>query len=587
MEEQRYQQEESSDSRYLAKLEFRPELKKTWLNFFVSNVRVVALLIVLLAAWGGYSYAKLPKESNPEVKIPIAVVSTMYPGAGPSDIEELVTKKIETAVAGLKGIHKITSNSSNSISSITVEFDANEDLDDAIRRLRDKVNTVKKDLPQDAKDPIVTEISLDDQPILIIALTGPQDGFALRSYADTIKDELEKIPGVREVRISGGDEREFEVAYDPQKLQSYGITLDAANGAIAATNRAIPGGNFDGSKFVYPVRTDARFYNDIELANIPVGHADNGTIVSLKDVAAVRERAIKKTVYSRFSIKGSTPQSSVNISVVKRTGGSVVDITARAKTETDRLIKTFPAGVAYDITHDMGKQINKDFEQLTHDFLLTLVLVMGILLLIVGLKEAFVAGLAIPLVFFATFGVMLATGLTLNFLSVFSLLLALGLLVDDAIVVVSATKQYLKTGKFTPEEAVLLVLNDFKVVLTTTTLTTVWAFAPLLFSTGIMGQYLKSIPITVSVTLIASLFVALMINHPLAAVLERIRMTKRFFFLIEGGLLLLLGICIYAGGIGGYIVAATIAFVLGWMAVWYGRGGNIRLIANKALADRE
>ncbi len=587
MEEQHYQQEESSDSRYLAKLEFRSELKKTWLNFFVSNVRVVALLIVLLTAWGGYSYAKLPKESNPEVKIPIAVVSTMYPGAGPSDIEELVTKKIETAVAGLKGIHKVTSNSSNSISSITVEFDANEDLDDAIRRLRDKVNTVKKDLPQDAKEPIVTEISLDDQPIWTIALTGPQDGFALRGYADTIKDELEKIPGVREVRISGGDEREFEVAYDPQKLQSYGITLDAANGAIAATNRAIPGGNFDGSKFVYPVRTDARFYNDIELANIPVGHADNGTIVSLKDVATVRERAIKKTAYSRFSIKGSAPQSSVSISVVKRTGGSVVDITARAKTETDRLVKTFPTGVAYDITHDMGKQINKDFEQLTHDFLLTLVLVMGILLLIVGLKEAFVAGLAIPLVFFATFGVMLATGLTLNFLSVFSLLLALGLLVDDAIVVVSATKQYLKTGKFTPEEAVLLVLNDFKVVLTTTTLTTVWAFAPLLFSTGIMGQYLKSIPITVSVTLIASLFVALMINHPLAAVLERIRMTKRFFFLIEGGLLLLLGICIYAGGVGGYVAAAVTAFVLGWMVVWYGKGGDTRLIANKTLADRE
>lgn len=579
--------EESSDSRYLARLTFRPELRKTWLNFFVSNVRVVALLIILLTGWGGYAYSQLPKESNPEVKIPIAVVSTIYPGAGPSDIEELITKKIETAVGGLKGVHKITSNSSNSISSVTVEFDADEDLDDAIRRLRDKVNTVKNTLPNDANEPSVMEISMDDQPIWTIALTGSDDGFALRKYAETISDELEKIPGVREVHISGGDEREFEVAYDPQKLMSYGVTLDGANAAIAATNRAVPGGNFDGSKFVYAIRTESRFYDEVRLANIPVGHADNGSVVLLKDVATVREHAIKKNVYSRFSIKGSDPQPAVSISVVKRTGGSVIDIVDAARAETDRLVAAFPEGVVYDVTSDMGKDIKTDFDQLTHDFLLTLMLVMGILFLIVGLKEAFVAGLAIPLVFFATFGIMLMTGLTLNFLSVFSLLLALGLLVDDAIVVVSATKQYLKTGKFTPEEAVLLVLNDFKVVLTTTTLTTVWAFAPLLFSTGIMGEYLKSIPITVSVTLIASLFIALMVNHPLAAVLERIRMTKKFFFLIEAGLLAAVGICIYLGGIEGYLFAALALFVAGWMVVWYERGGDARLVANKELADRE
>lgn len=587
MEELSHQtQSESSDSRYLARLSFRPELRKTWLNFFVSNVRVVALLIVLLTAWGGYAYSQLPKESNPEVKIPIAVVSTLYPGAGPSDIEELVTKKIETAVGGLKGVHRITSNSSNSISSVTVEFDANEDLDDSIRRLRDKVNTVKTELPQEANDPAVIEISMDDQPVWTIALTGSDDGFALRRYAETISDELEKIPGVREVHISGGDEREFEVAYDPQKLVSYGVTLDAANAAVAATNRAIPAGSFDGSKFVYAIRTESRFYDDVRLANIPVGHS-NGSVVLLKDVATVQEHAIKKSEYARFSIKGSVPQPAVSISVVKRTGGSVIDIVDAARAETDRLIATFPEGVVYDVTNDMGKQIKTDFDQLTHDFLLTLILVMGILFLIVGLKEAFVAGLAIPLVFFATFGVMLATGLTLNFLSVFSLLLALGLLVDDAIVVVSATKQYLKTGKFTPEEAVLLVLNDFKVVLTTTTLTTVWAFAPLLFSTGIMGQYLKSIPITVSVTLLASLFIALMVNHPLAAVLERIRMTKRFFFLIEAGLLAFMGLCIYLGGVEGYVFAVLSLIVVGWMVVWYEKGGDVRLAANKDLAGKE
>ena len=211
----------SSDSKYLAKLEFNPALRKTWLNFFVSNFRVVVLLIILISTWGIYSYQKLPRESNPEVKIPIAVVATVYPGVSPADIEELVTKKLETGISSVKGINKITSTSANSISAITVEFEAKQDLDDSIRKLRDKVSSLKGELPADAQEPQVKEISLDDQPIWTVSLSGPYDGLAMRRYADDIADELEKIPGVREVLVSGGDEIEYEVAYDPQKLNFY------------------------------------------------------------------------------------------------------------------------------------------------------------------------------------------------------------------------------------------------------------------------------------------------------------------------------------------------------------------------------
>ena len=168
-------EQKSSDYLYLEKLNFRPELRKTWLNFFVSNFRVVILLIILLSAWGVYSFIELPLESDPEVKIPIAVVSTVYPGASPADIEELVTKKIETAIAGLKSVDTITSNSANSISSVTVEFDAKADLDDSLRKLRDKINDVKKDLPDDANEPLVTEISVDDSPIFTASLSGIEE----------------------------------------------------------------------------------------------------------------------------------------------------------------------------------------------------------------------------------------------------------------------------------------------------------------------------------------------------------------------------------------------------------------------------
>ncbi|MCX6761583.1 MAG: efflux RND transporter permease subunit [Candidatus Moranbacteria bacterium] len=580
------EQNKSSDHRYLEQLEFKPELRKTWLNFFVVNFRVVVLLIILLTGWGIFSYLKLPRESNPEVKIPFAIITTVYPGAAPTDVEELVTKKIETGIAGVKGIKKITSSSSNSFSAVSVEFDTSQNQDDAIRSLRDKLTTIK-DLPADANDPALNEVSFDDRPILSLSLTGPYDGFTLRRYADDIKDELEKLPGVREVQVSGGDEAEFSVAYDPQKLAGYGLSATTANAAVASSNLAFPGGNFEGNEFNYPVRVDNRFFDAEKLKNIPIFHAENNAIIYLKDVATVEERAIKRTAYSRFSIEGAVPQSSVNIDIIKKTGGSIIDTANQSKATVDRMLKTFAPGVRYATTTDFSKRISKDFTQLTHDFLVTLILVFGVLFLIVGMKEAIVAGLAIPLVFFATFGVMNLTGITLNFLSIFSLILALGLLVDDAIVVVSATKQYLRTGKFTPEEAVLLVLNDFKVVLTSTTLATTWAFLPLLFATGIIGSFIKSIPITVSVTLIASLLIALMINHPLAAVLERIRLTKKSFWIYFGLFSALTAFLFWQRNIYTIIIGIGFTFILYLVGKWYAVSGKQKLVENKKLMDRE
>ena len=577
----------NTDQRYLDKLEFNPKLKESWFNFFVSNFRVVFLLIGLITIAGVYSFLQLPRESEPEVKIPIAVVNTMYPGASPLDVEELVTKKIETGISGIKGIDTITSNSSNSFSSVTVEFDPKENLDDSIRKVRDSVTSIKSSLPTDAKEPNVVQISLDDEPVWTIVVTGPYDGFTMRKYAEDMKNEIEKISGVREISISGGDEREFEVSYDPQKLLFYNLSASQANSAIVATNMGIPAGNFDGSKFVYPIRTDARIYSAEEIGNIPVSHADNGGMIFVKDLATVKDTAIKKTTLSRLSMGGSEPQNAVTLSVIKRTGSSIIDTVNSAKQTVDNQLKSMPSGIKYNVTYDSAKLVNDDFNQLSHDFVLTLVLVFGILFLTVGLKEGIVASMAIPLVFFITFVCLSLLGISLNFLSLFSLILALGLLVDDAIVVVSATKQYIRTGKYTPEEAVLLVLNDFKVVLTTTTLTTVWAFAPLLFSSGIMGEYIKSIPITVSITLIASLFVALMINHPLAAFLERIRLTKGVFIISEIALLAVTGISFFFGGLWGYIIGGVLIAIEILAIRWYEKGGREALVVNSELSEKE
>lgn len=580
-------QEKSSDQLYLDKLNFNSKLKNNWLNFFIVNFRVVILIIIALTAWGIYSFSVLPRESAPEVKIPIALVSASYPGASPADVEELLSKKIETAAAGIPNVNKITSNSSNSISVVTVEFDARADLDDSIRRLRDEVGNLRGALPSDASDPIVREISFDDSPILNISLAAPYDGIVLRSLGEDLKSELEKVNGVREVIISGGDELEFEIAYDPQKLNLFGISADRANQIIAAANTAIPVGNFTGDMYLYPIRTDNRFFTAQEIANTPMFHTSEGAIVYLRDLATVQKVAVEKSVYSRLSTQSGEIREGLTLQVVKKTGASIVGISNESQKILDEFVGK-DQNISYEITYNAADQIDRDFKQLSGDFVLTLILVFSILFLVIGFKEALVAGMAIPLVFFATFGVMLMMGISLNFLSLFSLILALGLLVDDAIVVVSATKQYLRTGKFTPEEAVLLVLNDFKVVLLTTTLTTVWAFLPLLMATGMIGEFIKSIPITVSVTFATSLIIALVINHPLAAILERIRFTKKVFsFTLFFVLVLALSSFLLNSLLFKIILSIILFSIAGVMIRWYFKGGKTQLEHNSKLVEEE
>jgi len=557
--------EGQGDSLYLDKLEFTPDAQKTFLNYFIQNFRVIFLLIITVLVWGIYSFIQLPLESNPEVKIPYGVITVGLPGASPEDMEELVIKKIEPKVARIQGVKTVNASGGNSFALITVEFRAEEDLNDSIRRLRDAVDGVKADLPADATDPTVSEISFSNSPIWTLIVSGPYDNFTLRDYAQTVKDELEKLPGTGDVTIDGGDEYEIRVAYDPQKLLEYHLSIDQVNNQIKAANFSLPSGNFTVSQYEYSVNSVNKFADAAELRKLPVSQI-NGQIIRLQDVATVMEQASKRTSYSKFSLNGGEPLNAVTLNITKKTGFSIIALIDDGKKNIQALKDQglLPQNVNVETTLDISKIIRRDFDQLVNDGLTTILLVTIVLFLFVGLKEAFVAGLAVPMVFAASFGVMLMLGMTLNFLSLFSLILALGLLVDDAIVVVQATKQYLGTGKFTPEEAVLLVFRDFKVLLFTTTITTIWAFLPLLLATGIIGQFIRSIPITVSVTLAASYLVAIIVNHPMAIILERFRLTRGPFKAILWILALatvgtLIGVITSGAAIGSVIAFAIMA----------------------------
>lgn len=550
-------EDESSDSLYLKQLQFRPKDGKTFLNFFINNFRITVLIVIGLLLWGLFSLAMLPLESTPEVKIPYGVVSVSIPGASPEDIEELVVKKLETRLANLSGVKQIRASALNSYATVTVEFRAEEDLKDAIRRLRDAVSQAKADLPAEASEPSVMEISFSNIPVWTIVVSGPYDSFSLRKYAEMVQDELKKLPGASEVNISGGDVYQARVSYDPIKLATFGLTPDTVSSIIKANNFAIPSGTVKVSNFNYSVRVDGKLGNVSSLREMGILTLGSGQIIKLKDVADVVEMAQERQIFNTFSDAGKEPVNAITLNIVKKTGSSIIDLIDSGKVAIEKLKQErLPQNINISTTLDTSKYIRRNIDQLVHDGLLTIMLVTLLLFLFVGLKEAFVAGLAVPLVFCASFGMMYLFGLTINFLSLFSLILSLGMLVDDAIVVVQATKQYLATGKFTPEEAVLLVFRDYKVLLTTTTATTIWAFLPLLLASGIIGQFIRSIPITVSITLAASFIIAIIINHPMAIILERFRMVRAIPQAILGvlaAICIILIVTLFNGSVPAYV----------------------------------
>ena len=582
---------QTSDSLYLDQLQYDPKKSNKFLNFLLNNQRVIFLMIMAILLWGVFSFQQLPLESTPEVKIPFGIVTIALPGASPSDVEELVVKKIEKKVVNLTGVKQVTSTASNSFGTVSVEFRAEEDLKDAIRRLRDAVDNAKTDLPAEANDPIVSEVSFSNSPVWTVIVTGPYDNFTLRSYADKVKDELEKLPGTSQVTISGGDVSEIRVSYDPEKLNLYGLSMDQVNGLIRSNNLTLPLGDINIGNFEYTMRLDGKFHTAQELRDLPVATFGD-SVIRLKDIAAVAERAQDTKAITKFSIEGAEPENAISISIIKKTGAGLIDLIDSGKVKIEEMKKSIlPADLKIETTYDVSQKTRDDFNNLSHEALNTIILVAFILFLFVGLKEAFTAGIVIPLVFAATFGLMLLAGQTLNFLSLFSLILSLGLLVDDAIVVVQATKQYMATGKFTPEEAVLLVFKDFFAILLTTSLTTIFAFLPLLLASGIIGQFIRSIPLTASITLAASTLIAIAINHPMAAILERFRLTRGVFKLFTALLILAflasLPSAITTGGLFAIILSAVLLFVVITLLLWYRASLKKTLMRNEELLLEE
>ena len=498
-------------------------------EFFIKNNKFAYLFLVALVAVGSYSLISIPKESAPEVIIPIGIVSTVFPGAPAADIEALITNEIERGLTSLENVKQITSTSREGVSSVIVEFEANADLDESIQSLKDEIDAIKQDLPADATDPFVSELNFVDQPILTIALAADLSDIAFADLGKQVEREIELISGVSRVQLQGVRDRQVTILLDQTALAQYSLSLSEVTAGLRNANQTLPVGQIINDGIAFNVAFEGDIPNAGELPNIAVATRD-GQPVYIRDIAIVEDGLAPASSLSRLSMGGEPSRNSISFDVFKQAGGDITQLTAAVN---DRVIELTASGEILDgiqtsVVLDSGELIRSDLIQLSISGLQTVILVVLLLVAAIGWREGLLAGLAIPLSFLFGFIGLYFSGNTINFLSLFALILGIGILVDSAIVMVEGINRKMKDNPDIDKKvAAIETIYEFAAPLTAGTLTTISMFTGLFIVTGVIGQFIESIPFTLIFLLLASLFVSLFIIPLLATTFLKRRNNSR------------------------------------------------------------
>ncbi len=472
----------------------------------VDNKVAVYLLMVLILIFGWTSYNGLPREAAPDVKIPLIIVAVPYIGVSPVDIEGLITQPLERELKGLKDLKQITSVSKEGLSTIRVEFNTGIDIDEGLRRVRDKVNSARSQLPNDIIEPVISEINISEFPIMYVNVGGEVGLARLKKIADDIRDQIEGIPGVISADVSGGLEPEVQVNMDVYRMNAYQISFDDVTNAIRAENLSIPGGSIDTKEKNLTIRIPGEFKEVKPLEDI-VLKMQNGKPIYLRDVAKVDYSFEDRQTYARLN-----GTEVVSLAVRKRAGENLLRITDEVKKIVKEAQAALPKGIQLDISNDQSKFVTRMVKELENSIVTGMFLVVLSLFMFFGFKNALLISTAIPLSMFVGFVILATLGITLNMVVLFSLVLVLGILVDDAIVVIENTYRHQQEYGESPIQAAKAAAGEVFVPVLTSTITTLSAFLPLMFWPGIVGDFMKYFPITLIITLSASLFVAYVIS---------------------------------------------------------------------------
>jgi multidrug efflux pump subunit AcrB len=456
----------------------------------------------------------MPKSLFPDIVMPTIMVQTVYPGNSPADIENLITRPIEKQIKSVKGIKNLTSNSVQDNSSIVVEFNTDVEVKIALQDVKDAVDKAKSDLPNDLDlEPMVMDIDFSEFPILNINLSGDFSLDDLKIYAEELQEQIESLTEISKVEITGLLNREITIKTDLHKMESNEISLRNIEDAINLENVSIAGGDILLGKSRRSVRTDAEFKKASEIENIIV-KSEQGNIVYLKDIAEVIDGYEERKSYARLNKK---PVVSLNI--VKKSGENLLEATDQIMQllETAKASQIIPSTLEISITNDQSEQTRKQLENLENSIIFGVILVILVLLFFLGLRNAIFVGLAIPLSMFISFVILGAMGTTMNMIVLFALILALGMLVDNAIVVIENIHRLYNEEGLSKLEAAKKGVGEIAVPIISSTATTLAAFFPLLFWDDMMGEFMGYIPTTLIIVLGSSLFVALVINPVVAS----------------------------------------------------------------------
>ena len=487
-------------------------------SWAVDNRTAVYIIAVIISFYGLYKFNTMPKEQFPDIVVPTISVSTVYFGTSPKDMENLVTRPIEKQLKGISGakVNKITSTSQADYSLIVVEFDTDIKTEVAKLKVKDAIDKAKTDLPTDlTAEPDVAEFAFSEMPIMFVNVSGDYDGIKLKQYADKMQDKFEELTEITRAEIVGAPEREIQVNVDPYKMSQARVSFMDIENAISRENRDITGGTIELGDMRRTIKVKGQFTSALNLNNIVVRSSAQGATVYLKDIAQLVDTIKEKDSYARLDGKNV-----VTLNIVKRAGENLINAADKIKGIVTEMKEKedLPKDLKVVITGDLSKATKTSFNELVNTIIIGFVLVLIILMFFMGVTNAFFVALSVPLSVFVAFMFLpladgiIGTTVTLNFIVLFALLLGLGIIVDDAIVVIENTHRIYNNGKVPIVRSAKEAAGEVFIPVLAGTATTLAPFFPLLLWKGLIGKFMIYLPTMLILTLAASLIVAFIFN---------------------------------------------------------------------------
>ncbi|MBC8048313.1 MAG: efflux RND transporter permease subunit, partial [Fimbriimonadaceae bacterium] len=489
--------------------EFKPS------SWAINNKTTIFVVAFLLTVMGIFTYNGLPKELFPDITMPTIYVSTVYPGSSPADMENLIAKQLEKELSGINGVNKMTSTSVQDFCNVMVEFNSEVDISDAYDRVKEAVDKAKPFLPGDIPaglGPNVAKVEFSEIPILTVNIAGNYDLPTIKRYADLVQDKLEELPEISKASMFGAPEREIQINLDMYKMQAAKITAYDIQNAIRMENMIISGGSMKVDEMRRSITVSGQFENVEEIKNLTVNNMNNAPIY-LKDIAEIKDGYKELESYARLEGKNV-----IALNVIKKSGENLIAASDNVHELLDKMEKEdLPKDLEVTVTGDTSSTTRTQLADLINTIIIGFILVTLVLMFFMGATDAMFVGLSVPLSMFIAFLVLNMMGWSMNVIVLFGFLLGLGIVVDDAIVVIENTHRIFANGKVPIKTAAKNAAGEVFIPVLAGTLTTLAPFVPLIFWPGVIGGFMHYLPVTLIITLLASLVVAYIFNPVFAA----------------------------------------------------------------------